>query len=217
VCWMRGGGDRRPFCKESREVTRACFKWYQRSITSWRHRPDQTFFSESAPEWLLEYVWQQLLTSPLNRFRCISRSHVAFSHSVLIMPPKPARAQSATPTNAFQSLWKAYNDNTPDRLKFIDAFLFFLMLSGIVQFAYCILVTNFPYNAFLAGYVGIRHLLGLSLTSVYRFSSNVGQFVLAASLRSQVNPENKDEFKDVSPERYVSARQNNEIRHLTRL
>jgi len=58
------------------------------------------------------------------------------------------------------------------------------MLSGVVQFAYCILVTNFPYNAFLAG-----------------FSSTVGQFVLAASLRSQVNPENKDEFKDVSPER----------------
>ncbi|KAF4619622.1 hypothetical protein D9613_005462 [Agrocybe pediades] len=100
------------------------------------------------------------------------------------MPPKAARAQSATPVNAFHSLWKAYNDNTPDRLKFIDAFLLFLMLSGIVQFAYCILVTNFPYNAFLAG-----------------FSSNVGQFVLAASLRSQVNPDNRDEFKDVSPER----------------
>jgi oligosaccharyltransferase complex subunit epsilon len=36
-----------------------------------------------------------------------------------------------------------------------------------------------------------------------RFSSTVGQFVLAASLRSQVNPANKDEFKEVSPERYV--------------
>lgn len=37
----------------------------------------------------------------------------------------------------------------------------------------------------------------------FRFSSTVGQFVLAASLRSQVNPDNKDEFKDVSPERFV--------------
>jgi oligosaccharyltransferase complex subunit epsilon len=100
------------------------------------------------------------------------------------MPPKAAQASSATPVNAFHSLWKAYNDNTSDRLKFIDAFLFFLMLSGIVQFAYCILVSNFPYNAFLAG-----------------FSATVGQFVLTASLRSQVNPENKDEFKEVSPER----------------
>jgi hypothetical protein len=36
------------------------------------------------------------------------------------------------------------------------------------------------------------------------FSSNVGQFVLTASLRSQVNPENKNEFRDVSPERFVT-------------
>nr|GAT53804.1 defender against cell death 1 [Mycena chlorophos] len=58
------------------------------------------------------------------------------------------------------------------------------MLSGIVQFLYCVLVTTYPYNAFLAG-----------------FSSTVGQFVLTASLRSQVNPENKNEYKEVSPER----------------
>ncbi|KAJ7179475.1 oligosaccharyl transferase epsilon subunit [Mycena filopes] len=89
------------------------------------------------------------------------------------MPPKP------TPT-----LWKAYNEHTSDRLKFIDSFLVFLMLSGIVQFAYCVLITTFPYNAFLSG-----------------FGSTVGQFVLTASLRSQVNPENKNEFKEVSPER----------------
>ena len=49
-----------------------------------------------------------------------------------------------------------------------------------------------------------------SLNSAYfvtdqccRFSSTIGQFVLTASLRSQVNPENKNEFKDVSPERCV--------------
>ncbi|KAJ8483241.1 hypothetical protein ONZ45_g14660 [Pleurotus djamor] len=94
-------------------------------------------------------------------------------------PPSPPAS-----TNAVQTLWKAYSKQTPDRLKFIDAFLFFLMLSGIMQFAYCVLVTDFPFNAFLAG-----------------FSSNVGQFVLTASLRAQVNPENKTVFKEVSPER----------------
>jgi len=41
--------------------------------------------------------------------------------------------------------------NTSDRLKFIDAFLVFIMLSGIMQFVYCVFVTNFPFNAFLAG------------------------------------------------------------------
>ncbi|KAJ2916481.1 hypothetical protein MD484_g3905, partial [Candolleomyces efflorescens] len=97
-------------------------------------------------------------------------------------PTKTPAAPSSQ--NPVVSLWKAYNQQTPDRLKFIDAFLFFLMLSGIIQFAYCVLVTNYPYNAFLSG-----------------FASTVGQFVLAASLRSQVNPQNKNEFKEVSPER----------------
>ena len=65
-------------------------------------------------------------------------------------PTKTPAAPSSQ--NPVVSLWKAYNQQTPDRLKFIDAFLFFLMLSGIIQFAYCVLVTNYPYNAFLSGY-----------------------------------------------------------------
>ncbi|KAI5832725.1 defender against death DAD protein, partial [Schizophyllum commune Tattone D] len=96
-------------------------------------------------------------------------------------------APSAAPQkDALQALWKAYNEQTPDRLKFVDSFLVFLILSGVIQFVYCILVTNFPFNAFLAG-----------------FGSTVGQFVLTASLRAQVNPDNRGEFKDVSPERCV--------------
>jgi len=58
------------------------------------------------------------------------------------------------------------------------------MLTGIAQFLYCILVTNYPFNAFLGG-----------------FSATVGEFVLAASLRSQVNPENQAIFPTISPER----------------
>lgn len=79
------------------------------------------------------------------------------------------------------------------------------MLSGIVQFVYCILVSDFPYNAFLAGCVyGFHHVgCGAYTAALFRFASNVGQFVLTASLRSQVNPDNKDEFKEVSPERFV--------------
>ncbi|CAG7849623.1 Dolichyl-diphosphooligosaccharide--protein glycosyltransferase subunit OST2 {ECO:0000256/RuleBase:RU361136} Short=Oligosaccharyl transferase subunit OST2 {ECO:0000256/RuleBase:RU361136}; {ECO:0000256/RuleBase:RU361136} [Serendipita indica DSM 11827] len=101
------------------------------------------------------------------------------------MPPKPsATPKPSASTNAFSSLWKAYQDETPARLKLIDAFLVFLMLSGIIQFVYCVLISSFPFNAFLAG-----------------FASCVGQFVLTASLRSQVNPLNQQEFKDVSPER----------------
>ena len=71
------------------------------------------------------------------------------------MAPKSAATTSAPPaalqTDALQALWKAYNEQTPDRLKFVDSFLVFLILSGVIQFLYCILVTNFPFNAFLAG------------------------------------------------------------------
>ncbi|QRV91488.1 dolichyl-diphosphooligosaccharide--protein glycosyltransferase subunit dad-1 [Ceratobasidium sp. AG-Ba] len=104
------------------------------------------------------------------------------------MPPKkiPGTQPGAavTTSSAVQQLWKSYQNDTPDRLKLIDAFLVFIMMSGIVQFLHCVLVSNFPFNAFLAG-----------------FGSTIGQFVLTASLRSQVNPENRAHFKDVSPER----------------
>ncbi|KAL5508099.1 OST2 [Sanghuangporus vaninii] len=95
-----------------------------------------------------------------------------------------AKLSGSSLTHALQSLWKSYNVDTSPRLKLIDAFLVFIMLTGISQFLYCILVTNYPFNAFLAG-----------------FASSVGQFVLTASLRSQVNPQNKQSFSDVSPER----------------
>ncbi|KAI6151742.1 defender against death DAD protein [Pisolithus tinctorius] len=99
--------------------------------------------------------------------------------------PKTSKASVAFETSvALSAMWKSYIQNTPDRLKLVDAFLVFIMFSGIMQFAYCVLVTNFPFNAFLAG-----------------FASCIGQFVLTASLRAQVNPGNRSEFNDVSPER----------------
>ncbi|KAH7888074.1 DAD/Ost2 [Phlebopus sp. FC_14] len=97
---------------------------------------------------------------------------------------KASKSSASSETSAVSTLWKSYVQQTPDRLKLIDAFLAFIVLSGVLQFVYCILVTNFPFNAFLAG-----------------FGSSIGQFVLTASLRAQVNPENRTEFKDVSPER----------------
>ena len=63
--------------------------------------------------------------------------------------PKSRKATTQTPVEA---LWISYDENTPDRLKLIDSFLVFIMLSGVLQFLYCIFVTNYPFNAFLAGY-----------------------------------------------------------------
>ena len=104
------------------------------------------------------------------------------------------------------TLWNAYQKQTPARLKLIDSYLVFVMLSGIIQFVYCVLLSNFPFNAFLAGYehnflFTFCHAADCGPCS--SFSSCVGQFVLTASLRSQVNPANSEEFKEVSPERYA--------------
>ncbi|KAF2675223.1 defender against death DAD protein [Microthyrium microscopicum] len=115
-------------------------------------------------------------------------------------PPK--RAKSSTPsapsstTNStnirktndvsqiVQHLYNNYVEQTPQRVKLIDTFMVFLVVVGALQFLYCLIGGNFPFNAFLSG-----------------FSATVGQFVLTASLRMQTNPENASEFKSVSTER----------------
>ncbi|KAH6650151.1 DAD family protein [Chaetomium tenue] len=83
-----------------------------------------------------------------------------------------------------QNLVAHYTATTPQRTKLLDAFLAFLVAVGGLQFAYCVLAGNYPFNAFLSG-----------------FSATVGQFVLTASLRIQTTEANKGDFPAVSPER----------------
>ncbi|EKD19215.1 uncharacterized protein L3040_009345 [Drepanopeziza brunnea f. sp. 'multigermtubi'] len=89
-----------------------------------------------------------------------------------------------SPQDVAYGIWKNYLAQTPQRTKLIDAFMGFLVVVGVLQFVYCVIAGNYPFNAFLSG-----------------FSATVGQFVLTASLRIQTNVENKAEFVDVSPER----------------
>ncbi|GAA6001499.1 hypothetical protein JCM10207_006696 [Rhodosporidiobolus poonsookiae] len=93
-------------------------------------------------------------------------------------------AQGSGFVGSVQTLWEAYDRETSPRLKLIDSFMFFLMLSGIAQFVYCLAITNYPFNAFIGG-----------------FAATVGQFVLLGALRIQSNPLNKDTFPTISPER----------------
>ncbi|KAJ5629160.1 hypothetical protein N7528_002817 [Penicillium herquei] len=67
-------------------------------------------------------------------------------------------------------VWQQYISNTPQRTLLLDAFMAFLVLVGGLQFLYCVLAGNYPFNAFLSG-----------------FSAAVGQFVLTASLRMQTS------------------------------
>ncbi|KAI5623507.1 dolichyl-diphosphooligosaccharide--protein glycosyltransferase subunit DAD1, partial [Silurus asotus] len=77
-----------------------------------------------------------------------------------------------------------YSSSTSPKLKVIDAYLLYMLLTGAFQFLYCTLVGTFPFNSFLAGFI-----------------SCVGSFTLAVCLRIQVNPQNKGHFVYVSPER----------------
>ncbi|RKP23225.1 defender against cell death 1 [Syncephalis pseudoplumigaleata] len=81
-------------------------------------------------------------------------------------------------------LLRDYRATTDRRVQLIDAYMVFLMLTGILQFAHIFLAGSYPYNAFLSG-----------------FSSTVGAFVFAAALRVQTNPRNTPSTKSISPER----------------
>ncbi|OTB14277.1 hypothetical protein K445DRAFT_319088, partial [Daldinia sp. EC12] len=98
-----------------------------------------------------------------------------------------AKPSASGPQSINQVAWNIvdyYQKTTPQRTKLIDVFMAFLVVVGGLQFAYCILAGNYPFNAFLSG-----------------FSATVGQFVLTASLRIQTTEANKAEFPSVSPER----------------
>ncbi|PLW20516.1 hypothetical protein PCANC_16066 [Puccinia coronata f. sp. avenae] len=100
------------------------------------------------------------------------------------MTPKSKPASTSTLGVALSQLQKSYVESTPSSLLLIDSVLLFLIFSAVIQLLYCVLITSFPFNAFLGS-----------------FSLHIGQFVLLASLRSQVNPLNHGQFEFVSPER----------------
>lgn len=81
-------------------------------------------------------------------------------------------------------IWDKYQEITPQRTKLVDTFLGFLVVVGVLQFIYCIIAGNYPFNAFLSG-----------------FSATVGQFVLTTNLRIQTNDKNNTDFMHISPER----------------
>ncbi|KAJ5455458.1 hypothetical protein N7475_010579 [Penicillium sp. IBT 31633x] len=89
--------------------------------------------------------------------------------------PKLSSGPAALKTNASaaeiaQHVWQQYASTTPQRTLLLDAFMAFLVLVGGLQFLYCVLAGNYPFNAFLSG-----------------FGAAVGQFVLTASLRMQTS------------------------------
>ncbi|KAG6025182.1 hypothetical protein E4U41_001596 [Claviceps citrina] len=98
--------------------------------------------------------------------------------------PSSSKGSRANWNEVLVNIYQHYIKETPQRTKLIDVFLFFLVVVGGLQFLYCVLAGNYPFNAFLSG-----------------FGATVGQFVLTVSLRIQTTTANKADFPAVSPER----------------
>lgn len=52
-----------------------------------------------------------------------------------------------------RNFYDEYMKKTPKKLKIVDAYLFYVLLTGIIQFVYCCLVGTFPFNSFLSGFI----------------------------------------------------------------
>ena len=60
------------------------------------------------------------------------------------------------PETFYSSVGKFYNEyitTTSKKLKLIDSYLLYILLTGIIQFVYFCLVGSFPFNSFLSGFI----------------------------------------------------------------
>jgi len=88
-------------------------------------------------------------------------------------------------SDIYRSGFEAYNKRTPMKLKIIDLYLFFVLLTGAFQLLYAIIVGSFPFNSFLSGFI-----------------STIGCFVLTVGLRMHLNSESFEGF--YRPERAIA-------------
>lgn len=78
-------------------------------------------------------------------------------------------------------IYAKYSKTTTKKMKLIDAFLAYVLTTGIIQFLYCVLVGTFPFNSFLSGFictVGVFVLTGTlgrhpNLHSIHSLSSSI--------------------------------------------
>ncbi|OMJ10527.1 Dolichyl-diphosphooligosaccharide-protein glycosyltransferase subunit 2 [Smittium culicis] len=95
------------------------------------------------------------------------------------------KSSSSETQNPIKETIAKYNQETSQDLMVLDAFMLLCVVVGVMLFAYAVIVGNFPYNSFLAG-----------------FGSSVASFVLTAGLRTKLSalksPNNLNECNHVS-------------------
>ncbi len=96
----------------------------------------------------------------------------------------PAEIMSNSVFSVISRFVEEYRSSTPNKLKMIDAYLLYILLTGVFQFLYCLLVGTFPFNSFLSGFiscVGSFILAGI-YTYLIIYDKNQSYFVLVVIL-----------------------------------
>ncbi len=92
----------------------------------------------------------------------------------------PAEIMSNSVFSVISRFVEEYRSTTSNKLKTIDAYLLYILLTGVFQFLYCLLVGTFPFNSFLSGFiscVGCFILAGIySYLIIYDNNKNVSCF-----------------------------------------
>lgn len=86
-----------------------------------------------------------------------------------VQPKQAASAAGVTTLSAITSLLEAYDKQNASKIKLIDAYLAFCIVTGIFQFLNMIIVGTYPINSFLAA-----------------FSCSIGCFVLGGGRKRQL-------------------------------
>lgn len=96
-------------------------------------------------------------------------------------------ADSVTVRDAVKKMWNSYSNpgkaaQGHGRLRLVDTYLLFVLLTGIVQFLYCCLVGSFPFNSFLSGFISTVScfVLGGKVLSYYVDAFLLHFFILSS-------------------------------------
>lgn len=65
------------------------------------------------------------------------------SQPVVTTSKSKSKNQSLNAAEVLNSIWQKYVDETPQRTKLIDVFMAFLVVVGVLQFVYCVIVGNY--------------------------------------------------------------------------
>ena len=85
-------------------------------------------------------------------------------------------------------LYDEYRIKTPKKLKIVDSYLVYVLLTGMIQFLYCVLVGTFPFNSFLSGFISTVacFILGskFDFFSVFVLYEPIGEYAGSNTMRA---------------------------------